>query len=98
MKRKIEESNSANCFNCELCEFLTQSRIQLNIHMVNEHEHLDQLDGYISLNSATVEENVKEAIVEKESVPFSECKQYATGKIPKSYMKIHLPKSPPAMG
>ena len=99
LKKKLEQTKSENCFTCELCEFLAESRKQLNIHMVKEHDKLDQLDGNTSLNSTTVEDKVKEVIIEEESVPFdlkfNECKQYATGEIQKSYMKIQLPNPPP---
>ena len=46
--------------------------------MVKEHNKLDQLDGNTSLDSTTIEDKVKEAIMEEESVPF-DLKQYATG-------------------
>ena len=99
LKKKMELPNSDNNFTCELCEFSAKSRIQLNIHMVKEHEHLDQLDGNTSLDSPTVEHNDEEALNEEEAKPFylkfNECKQYATGEIPNSYMKIQLPKPPP---
>ena len=55
LKKKMEESYSENYFTYELCDFLAQPRIQLNIHMVKEHENLDQLDGNTSLISTKVD-------------------------------------------
>ena len=60
-KKKQTESKSAEdsitFISCDLCDFVTQSRKDLNIHMVKQHERLKQLDGNLSLNS-TIKEDI----------------------------------------
>ena len=59
---------------------------------------MGQFDSNISLDSTTIEDKVREAIMEEESVQFDlkfiKCTQYATGKIQNSCMKIQLPNPP----
>ena len=76
LKKKMEESNnlsteetnSKSCFPCDVCDFLANSRKDINIHMVKEHKSLEQLDGNTSINSTTVEE--KDQDTKEETEPF----------------------------
>ena len=56
MSNSPEETKSTTSFPCDLCDFSATSRKDLNIHMVNQHKDLEQLDGNATLNSTTDED------------------------------------------
>ena len=65
-KTETELEIYTKSFQCNVCNFSTASRKDINIHIVKHHTTIDQIDDNLYLNSTTIEDNKPETNNEDE--------------------------------
>ena len=73
---KLTETQSAektsSTLSCDICDFSVKSNIGLNLHMKNQHENIEQLDGNTSLISSANEDLISEYNTGTNETPFED--------------------------
>ena len=66
--------DSKTSLSSDNCQFVTKSKKYLKIHILKQHERLEQIDGNISLNS-TIKEVVEDTVTipKCEHMPYQKC-------------------------